>query len=94
MLNQVVIVGRISHITDSKITIAVSRSYKNEEGVYDTNFIPVKIKGGIANNVSTYCKKGDVIGIKGRLETDHGKLLLLAEKVSFLSSGKHEAEEE
>lgn len=93
MLNQAIIIGRISHIADSKITVAVSRPHKNEEGVYDTDFIPVKIKGGIAENVLAYCKKGDVVGIKGRLEADHGKLLFLAEKVSFLSSGKHEAEE-
>lgn len=93
MLNQAIIIGRISHIADSKITVAVSRPHKNEEGVYDTDFIPVKIKGGIAENVLAYCKKGDVVGIKGRLEADHGKLLFLAEKVSFLSSGKHEEEE-
>lgn len=94
MLNQVVIVGRISHMTDSKITLAVPRPYKNEAGVYDTDFIPVRIKGGIAENILAYCKKTDVVGVKGRLEVDHGKLLLLAEKVSFLSSGKHNEEEE
>lgn len=93
MLNQVVIAGRISHITDSKITLAVSRPYKNEAGIYDTDFIPVKIKGGVAETVPAYYKKGDVVGIRGRLEADHGKLLFLAEKVSFLSSGKHEVEE-
>lgn len=93
MLNQVVIIGRISHITDSKVTVAVSRPYKNEAGVYDTDFIPVKMKGGIAENILAYCKKTDVVRVKGRLEVDHGKLLLLAEKVSFLSTGKHEVEE-
>jgi single-strand DNA-binding protein len=94
MLNQVVIAGRISHMTDSKITLAVSRPYKNEAGIYDTDFIPVKIKGGIAETVLAYCKKTDVVGVKGRLEVDHGKLILVAEKVSFLSSGKRNEEEE
>ena len=94
MLNQAIIIGRISHIADSKITVAVSRPHKNEEGVYDTDFIPVKIKGGVAETVLAYCKKTDVVGVKGRLEVDHGKLILVAEKVSFLSSGKRNEEEE
>ena len=92
MLNQVIIAGRLAHITDTKVTVAVPRAYKNADGVYDTDFIPVKISGGIAESISNYCRKGDLVGIKGRLEVDHGKTVVKAEKVSFLSSGKHEEE--
>ena len=50
----------------------------------------------IAENTSQYCKKGDLIGIKGRLETRKVKpeekidtiTELIAEKVTFLSSSK------
>lgn len=92
MLNQVIIAGRLTHITDTKVTVAVPRAYKNADGVYDTDFIPVKMSGGIADSVRNYCRKGDLVGIKGRLEVDHGKMMLHAEKVSFLGSGKHEEE--
>ena len=36
MLNQVIIVGRLtSEVEDNKITLAVQRIFKNEEGIYE-----------------------------------------------------------
>ena len=51
---------------------------------------------GIAENTATYCKKGDLVGVKGRLqsreyeyEDERRKVVeLVAEKVTFLSSKK------
>lgn len=108
MLNQTVIVGRIVKDPEviksetgkkyANVTLAVPRSYKNIEGEYETDFIPCKLWQGIAENVTTYCKKGDLVGIKGRLETSsyekeeikHYVMELIAEKVTFLSSKKAE----
>ena len=95
MLNQVVLVGRI--VEDVKVdnfeerkvvnvTLAVQRAYKNVEGVYETDFIPVTLWGGIAENTAEYCKKGDLVGVKGRLEKQENELRLVADKVTFLSS--------
>lgn len=101
MMNQIVIVGRISAFTDKKLldknvkelVVACPRSYKNENGEYDTDFIPVILSGNIAENTLEYCKTGDVIGVKGSvrtLESEDGKhpFYLQAEKVTFLSSSK------
>ena len=65
MLNQVVLVGRIvkNIDADSKyMTIAVSRSFKNENGEYETELIDVYVKGHIANATKEYCHKGDLVG--------------------------------
>lgn len=99
MLNQIVVCGRISSITAKKlegkevqeVVLAIPRSYKNENGEYDTDFIPFILTGGIASNTLEYCKTGDIVGVKGRiqsLESKDGKhpFYLIAEKVSFLSS--------
>lgn len=99
MLNQIVVCGRISSITAKKlegkevqeVVIATPRSYKNEDGEYDTDFIPFILTGGIASNTLEYCKTGDIVGIKGAvhsLEAKDGKhpFYLIAEKISFLSS--------
>ena len=105
MLNQVVIVGRLVEkpIVEenengrkvSEITLAVPRSFKNAEGIYDTDFIKCVLWNGIAENTAEYCNKGDVIGVKGRLQCLSGnELQLIAEKVSFLSSGKTKKGEE
>ena len=113
MLNQVIIVGRLvaKPIVEenengrkvSEITLAVQRSYKNAEGVYETDFIKCTLWNGIAENTAEYCDKGDLVGVKGRLETsvyekENGEKYritsVVAEKVSFLSSGKTEKGEE
>lgn len=91
MLNQVVIVGRVYEIKDSGVELAVPRSYKNSEGVYDTDFIDVRLYNALNDNVKEYCTKGDIVGVKGRLERlEHsGALSVVAEKVTFLSSKKN-----
>lgn len=95
MLNQIVLVGRLVQDPEIKelekvgyITLAVSRSYKNANGEYDTDLIPVTLFKGIAENTKAYCKKGDMVGVRGRIECENGKINLIAEKVSFLSSRK------
>ena len=118
MLNQVVLVGRLTSDLEAKeledgkkvtnMTLAIPRSFKNAEGEYETDFIEVKLWNQIAENTAEYCKKGDIVGVKGRLqsrvvekddEKEDGskvfKLDVVAEKVTFLSSrSKEEPERE
>ena len=86
MLNQVVIVGRIYSMEKGTVIIAVPRSYKNEQGEYETDYINVTLLGSIEQNVSAYCKKGDLVGVKGRLQGGLNTMSLVAEKVTFLST--------
>lgn len=98
MLNQFTLVGRITKTPEmmenqdgSKfaiINLAVPRTFKNENGEYETDFINCTLWTGIAENACKYCKKGDVVGIKGRIQNlnNTAQLQLIAEKVSFLSS--------
>lgn len=111
MLNQTILVGRL--VRDVKveekengkkyasITIAIPRSFKNAEGQYDTDFIDCRVFDSIATNTSEYCKKGDIIGVKGRLQsstfekedgTKQYKMEVIAEKITFLSSRKSNEE--
>lgn len=108
MLNQLILVGRLTSepvfmTIDCKkiatITLAVPRSFKNADGIYETDFIDCILKGQIAETTNEYCKKGDLIGVKGRVESnlrmDGSRVMeLIAEKVTFLSStAKKEGEE-
>jgi len=110
MLNQIIIVGRLTrNITVNKaengvkvatISIAVPRSFKNVEGVYDTDFIDCVAFDSIALNTSEYCNKGDIVGIKGRVQSQtvekdgikENKLEIICEKITFLSSKPKEEE--
>lgn len=103
MLNQVLMVGRLvaKPIVEenengrkvSEITLAVSRSFKNAEGIYETDFIKCTLWNDIAENTVEYCNKGDVIGVKGRLQCLGGnELQVIAEKVTFLANNKNKEE--
>ena len=86
MINQFMLVGRIAKIEEGKLVVAVPRYYKNNEGSYDTDFVSVTIKGEINEKVREYCRKDDMIGIKGHISCLDNNLELVAEKLSFLSS--------
>ena len=57
---------------------------------------------GIAENTATYVKRGDLVGIKGRIQTrtyeknDETKYAteVIAEKVTFLSSNRNKEQKE
>lgn len=99
MLNQLILVGRIAFLpkaieieNDKKVLViklAVTRAYKNVDGVYETDFIPVILYGNIAKNVVEYCREGDVISVKGRIEQGKNIPEIIAEKVTFLSSNRN-----
>ena len=111
MMNNAVVVGRIVrdlelHETENgnkvaELTLAVPRSFKNMDGQYDTDFLPCKLWRGVAETTAEYCKKGDLVAVKGRLqsrsyeenEEKHNGIELIAERVSFFSTRKPEADE-
>lgn len=109
MLNQVVLVGRLTNDMEVKevennkkvstIVLAIPRSFKNQEGIYETDFINCTLWNSIAENTAEYCKKGDLVGVKGRIQTNEiekedgtkeYKLEIFAEKITFLSTKKEE----
>lgn len=113
MMNQTCIIGRLvrdpelKKLEDGKkvsnITVAVQRSYKNENGEYEADFIDCTLWNGIADRTTEYCKKGDLVGVKGRLQTntyenedgEKKKITeVIAEKLTFLSSNKEILEKE
>ena len=82
----------------TKITLAITRPYKNANGEYETDFIPVCIYNEMANSLVEYTRAGDLIGVKGRLENvynnDTSKLIVVADKVTFLSSSHNNTTED
>ena len=109
MLNQIILVGRLTrnievHETENggkvaTLSLAIPRSFKNAEGNYDTDFVDCTAFDVVAENTSEYCRKGDIVGVKGRIqsrviEEDDKKetvMEIIAEKVTFLSSHSSES---
>ena len=109
MVNSVMLVGRLAQDIEVKklesgkevtnVALAVNRSFKNPDGVYETDFFDCVLWEGLAKNACEYCKCGDVIGVKGRIQTStyedsegNTKYVteVIAERITFLSSKKDE----
>ncbi len=112
MLNQVMLVGRLTDNLEvvetengKKVTtllLAVQRTFKNCDGVYETDFIRCTLWNAVAASTSEYCKKGDIVGIRGRIQvssyedkegTKKYTTEVIAEKVTFLSSNNSKNDE-
>lgn len=115
MINTLTVVGRL--VSDPKIietkymkkavvTISVPRDFKNLNGIYEADVIDCVIWPGVAQQVCELCKKGDLIGVKGRIqssvtiddgttyqETRKRDLIIVAQKVTFLASRKENSNE-
>jgi len=105
MMNNVILNGRIANDivlrkTESgkqvcNVCLAIPKDYKNSNGEYDTNFVDIVFWDKTAQNIAEYSKKGDMIGVHGKLETRfiedangnrRKKTEIVGSKVSFLAS--------
>lgn len=95
-MNNICLVGRIvnnpslekddsgRYICD--ITLAVNRSDKNCEGVYDTDFIKCRLYRNVAETTCEYCRKGDLVGVEGSLSSLlNDNVYVIANKVRYLA---------
>ena len=105
MHNIVYLIGRLTNTPEMKtyedgkekltINLAVQRSFKNDDGIYEVDYLRVILWNVLAAHTAEYCNKGDLVGIKGRIQTrsyenEEGELKyvteIIADKISFLSS--------
>lgn len=79
MINQVVLVGRLTKEVNLKYTpsnqavatfsLAVNRNFKGQNGEREADFINCVIWRQQAENLANWAKKGALIGITGRIQT-------------------------
>ncbi len=108
-MNKVIIIGRTTANVELKQTtsgtsvalfsIAVKRTFKNASGEYESDFFNCIAFSKLAETISRYVKKGDQVGIEGRLQTRNytnkeGKKVyvteIIVENVEFLQTKKQE----
>lgn len=106
-INNVTLVGRMTKDVDLRytqngtavgnVTIACNRPFKNAQGEQEADFIRCTIWRKPAENLANYMKKGDRVGVTGRIETGSyedkdGKTIftteVVAENVQFLQDKK------
>lgn len=103
MMNRVVLVGRLTREPELKytpngiavctFTLAVNRSFTNQQGQREADFVNCVVWRRPAENVANFLKKGSLAGVDGRIQTRNyegqdGRRVyvteVLAESVQFL----------
>ena len=104
-MNRVMLIGRLttkpelrytgSNVPFSRFTVAVNRTFNNNNGERETDFINCIIWRKQAENVCNYLDKGSLVSVEGRIQTgsyddkDGNKrysLDVVADNVQFLES--------
>lgn len=90
MINQVTLIGRVvekptlkvfeSEFCVATLVLAVSRPFKSMEGNYETDFFKISLWNKIAKNVNEYTDKGDIVGVKARLQMKDSEVSFGEEK--------------
>ena len=97
MLNRVVLVGRLTRdpelrytpngVAVASFTLAVNRTFTNQHGEREADFINIVVWRRQAENVANYLKKGSLAGVDGRLqsrsyENNQGQRVFVTEVVA------------
>lgn len=79
MINSVVLVGRLtkdpelrytpSNVATASFTLAVNRNFKNQAGERDADFVNCVMWRQSAENLASWCRKGQLLGVTGRIQT-------------------------
>lgn len=111
MVNQFTLVGKLVNDPEietledgsltANITLSVSRESRNTDGIYENDIIDLVLCKGISNSVKEYCHKGDVVGVRGQMQSknitdkDGTKRIQinLVERISFLRTKEHDNKE-
>lgn len=100
MINNVVLVGRLTRDVDlrytsngtayASFTVAVERNFKNQNGEKETDFINCAMWRKAAENFVRFTDKGSLVGIEGRIQTrsyeKDGKAVYITEVVAEVFS--------
>ena len=78
-MNKVCLIGRItkdpelrytsSNIPSVRFTLAVNRTFSNQNGEREADFINVVVWRNQAENVKKYVTKGNLVAVEGRIQT-------------------------
>ena len=99
MNNNVVLIGRINNDIEKiemddntiyNLILNISRSFKNQNGEYEEDHIPIELNSGIGSTVYEYCSKNSLIGVRGRIACKEGNAIkVIAERITFLSNNSN-----
>lgn len=111
MLNRVILIGRLTKDPELRytgsgtavatFTLAVDRTYSNQQGERETDFLNIVVWRQLAELCANYLKKGRLAAVEGRIqirnyENQEGRKVyvteIVADNVRFLESNRDRSE--
>ena len=81
MVNSVVISGCFKGIEGEELLLKV-------EGLENHQIVKINISQGFQKELNSYIKENDLISIKGYIDDDLHRIIIVTTKITFLSSQK------
>lgn len=110
MINKVILIGRLirdpdmrstlSGISSCSFTLAVERSFTNQQGEKEADFIPIVAWRKLAETCGKYLAKGRLVAVVGRIQTRNYEdkngqkryvTEIIADEVQFLEWGEKQS---
>lgn len=97
MMNKIILIGRLTKDVEvryttlnracASFTIAVNRTYTNQDGKRESDFINIVAWDKLGENVSKYTHKGSLVAVEGRLqvrsyENQEGRRIYVTEVIA------------
>ena len=93
-MNNCLIVGKVAEIkrgdNANYIIVSVIRPFKDDEVDNERDLITCQLSKNMAKNSLIYLEVGDVVGVKGWLKNVDVDTVVVADKLTFLSSRRNE----
>lgn len=83
--NVVLLIGKLIEVLEHELVIQIT----GEE-----DLVPISVGQNIINAVKAYDQIGNIIGVKGKIKTKDSRVIIEANKITFISRNQSEGGEE
>ena len=83
--NVVILIGKLIEILEHELVIQIT----GEE-----DLVPISVGQNIINSVKAYNQIGNIMGVKGKIKAKESRVIIEANKITFMSRNQSEGGEE
>lgn len=83
--NVVILIGKLIEILEHELVIQIT----GEE-----DLVPISVGQNIINSVKAYNQIGNIMGVKGKIKAKDSRVIIEANKITFMSRNQSEGGEE
>lgn len=83
--NVVILIGKLIEILEHELVIQI---------IGEEDLVPISVGQNIINSVKAYNQIGNIMGVKGKIKAKDSRVIIEANKITFMSRNQSEGGEE